>query len=163
MARKPIKVTGLDKVVAGLNRELKKIQGKTTAGLLEAALLIRGESQRLTPVDTGNLRASPYIVWGGGKVKTRAKADVPSFNIGDKSGQRVATEHGTKIEERKNVTKGKVQPFAEIGYTAFYAPIVHEAPAGTRFKVGQSKFLEQALVNNSKRVFAIIKRRAKIL
>jgi|TARA_R100001530_G_scaffold63672_2_gene45766 hypothetical protein len=165
--RKAIKVTGLDRVVRGLNESLKKIENKTVAGLLEAAILVRGESQRITPVDTGNLRASAYIVYGGGDKTPKARA-ASSFKVKKKKagGQavvdRLTSKHKQIVEERKGGT-GWAEPFAEVGYTAYYAVDVHEAPAGRTFKVGQSKFLEQALRNNSRNIFKIIQRRASII
>lgn len=41
--------------------ELKKIKADNLKGLTIAAAIIKRESQRLTPVDTGNLRASTYV------------------------------------------------------------------------------------------------------
>jgi|TARA_R100000789_G_scaffold96157_1_gene97298 hypothetical protein len=158
---KAVKITGLDKVVKGLNKSLKKIKNKTVAGMLEAAVLVKGESLRITPIDTGNLRNSAYITWGGGKVKTRSRIEQGTFDTSDKSGAKVATEHNPTVERRKSIMT--VNPFAEIGYTAHYAAAVHEAPQSRKFTVGQSKFLEQALRNNSRNIFKIIQRRASIV
>ncbi len=161
MARKIAKIKGLDKVVKGLNKAVKRIKGRTTAGMLEAAVLVKAESVRITPIDTGNLRNSAYITWGGGKVKTRGRVSRAKFDTEDKSGARVASEHGSVVNERKAIMK--VEPFAEVGYTAYYAAAVHEAPQSRKFTVGQSKFLEQALRNNSRNIFKIIQRRASIV
>jgi hypothetical protein len=43
-----------------LNKEIKNIEGRTKAGLWQAALLVRHQSQELTPVDTGNLKGSAF-------------------------------------------------------------------------------------------------------
>lgn len=59
MARR-VYVTGLNKVLANLNREIKKIEGRTKAGLWQAALIIQRRSMQLTPVDENNLRPSAY-------------------------------------------------------------------------------------------------------
>ena len=158
---KGIKITGLQKVIVGLNKALKKVKNKTTAGMLEAAVLVKGESLRITPIDTGNLRNSAYITWGGGKVKTRGEMGGGSFDVNAEGGQKVAAEHSGKVEARKS--KRPKEPFAEVGYTAYYAVDVHEAPPNRSFKVGQSKFLEQALRNNSRNIFKIIQRRASII
>jgi len=53
-------ITGLDKVLRNLNREITGIRNRSKAGLREAALVVRRRSMQLTPVDTGNLRASAY-------------------------------------------------------------------------------------------------------
>ncbi len=62
MARKyyAYKFTGLKRVQANLNREIKKIKGRTKAGLWHAALIIKRRSMQLTPVDENNLRPSAY-------------------------------------------------------------------------------------------------------
>lgn len=111
---------GLKKVQANLNREIKKIKGRTKTGLWQAALVIRRRAQQLTPVDTANLKGSAYTqAW-----------DSP------------------------------LGPGAEIGYTASYAPFVHEVQASHR--VGQWKFLETAMKEKSAEVLDIIKRHAKV-
>lgn len=52
--------TGLKRVMSNLNKEINGIKGRTKAGLMYAALVIRRRSQQLTPVDTGNLKGSAY-------------------------------------------------------------------------------------------------------
>ena len=53
-------------------------------------------------------------------------------------------------------------PVAEIGYTAEYAPIVHETPIYHPTEPGtQWKFLETALKNNTRRILEIIRERAR--
>jgi len=51
-------VTGTDKVLRNLNREIRGIKNRTRAGMREAALVVRKRSQELTPVKTGNLKGS---------------------------------------------------------------------------------------------------------
>lgn len=56
-----MKITGVDRVIHNLNREIKKIEGANLRGLIRAAALVREDmdkTQPLIPVDTGNLRAS---------------------------------------------------------------------------------------------------------
>jgi hypothetical protein len=177
-----IKWKGLDKVLLGLNKAIDKIEGSVVEGMLEASLLIKGEAQRITPVDTGNLKASAYVIWGGGKKRTMSRSD-PTFKNkasgGRGSSRRFATvsEHTSVIGARKS-RLFSTAPFAEVGFTANYATQVHENLKARHGKVdkvgkgrfalhrvvqiGQAKFLEQAFVQNSRRVFAIIVRRARI-
>lgn len=54
------RMSGLDRVLRNLNREVRGIQNRGKAGLWMAALMIRRRAQQLTPVKTGNLRASAY-------------------------------------------------------------------------------------------------------
>ena len=52
--------TGLNEVLRNLNKEIVALKQRTTAGLWEAGLEVKRRSMELTPVDTGNLRASHY-------------------------------------------------------------------------------------------------------
>lgn len=67
-------VRGLERVIRNINAEVKKIEGRTTAGLLAAGLKVQAEAQRRTPVDTGNLRASAYT--------RRAQDDATKVEVG---------------------------------------------------------------------------------
>ncbi len=52
---------GMDAVIAKLNKEIKAIEGRTMAGLVRSAILVRrsmDEVPPLIPVDTDNLRLS---------------------------------------------------------------------------------------------------------
>ena len=44
-----------------------KIEGKTRAGMLAAALVVKRDAVKLAPIDTGNLRNSAYVITGGGR------------------------------------------------------------------------------------------------
>ncbi len=52
---------GIDKVMRNLQLEVKKIEGRSLAGMLQGAAIIRRDMDNtppLIPIDTGNLRAS---------------------------------------------------------------------------------------------------------
>ena len=54
-------IKGMDVVLANLNKEIMKIEGRSMKGLIEAAILIRRDMDKtppLIPIDLGNLRAS---------------------------------------------------------------------------------------------------------
>lgn len=53
-------LVGTDKVLANLNKEIRRIKGKTRVGMKASLDLIKGRSQALTPVDTTNLRAGQF-------------------------------------------------------------------------------------------------------
>ena len=55
-----VAISGIDKVLGNLNRQIIVIQGKGRQGLKTAGLLVEGESKAMTPVETGNLRAGAY-------------------------------------------------------------------------------------------------------
>ena len=60
---------------------------------------------------------------------------------------------------RKNKILG---PVAIVGYTAYYAPYVHEIPRNKYTKKGTGPyFLMKAFDQNKKEMLKIIKRRAK--
>jgi HK97 gp10 family phage protein len=54
------RVTGARIIIKNLDAQLEQVQFKTRSGLRAAALVIRAESQKLCPVDTGNLINSAY-------------------------------------------------------------------------------------------------------
>ena len=69
---------GMDVVMANLNREILKIEGRSMKGLIEASIIIRRDMEKtppLIPVDTGNLRAS----WFTSSIKV---AGMPALLIG---------------------------------------------------------------------------------
>jgi hypothetical protein len=54
-------IKGFDNVMKNLNKEIKAIKDRTQAGLIQATIIVRRSTEKtepLTPVDTGNLRAS---------------------------------------------------------------------------------------------------------
>lgn len=120
-------ISGLDEVIQNLNKRVGQIEGVTSKGLLRAGHKIQGESQRMCPVVTGNLKGSAYT---------------------------------------KMLPGGHI-PTVEIGFTAEYAPKVHENPrAGKTGKpgaseVGQWKFLEEAVKQNEDKILDIIRSEAK--
>lgn len=175
------KITGIDKVLQNLAREVDKIDGATEAGVIKAAMFIRRQSQKLTPVRLGNLRNSAYVIGTG-------LNDPPEAAGGGFKGEDAGNlEVGHKEEKLK--VKGQAQtlarkgPVGAVGYSAPYTLSVHETPtagaagstaaadearAGTKVplerihsKRGQWKFLEQPLNENEGRVLDIIKREAR--
>lgn len=53
-------LTGEAEVLRNLNKEIRKIKGRTVRGLFNAGLLVQRRSQQKTPVDTGNLKGGAY-------------------------------------------------------------------------------------------------------
>ncbi len=54
------RVTGIDQVLKNLNAAIEDIQGRTTAGILEAGLLVQARAMQRVPVEYGFLRASAF-------------------------------------------------------------------------------------------------------
>lgn len=159
-----LQLEGLEKVISNINKEIGKIERRCEAGLVSAGLFIRGESQKLTPVVTGNLRNSAYVVSKNG-VEASPK---------DPSSGRPQASLAECISSNT--------PMVIVGYAALYAIFVHENPnAGAvnldqkaiKYKpekgskrivfstVGQWKFLETAIKQNQRRILAIIIAKAK--
>jgi hypothetical protein len=160
-----IRWKGIDKVLKGINKASEKVEIVTLRGLLEAGLMVKGEAQKITPVQTGNLKASAYVIWGGGsnafgnpnrntsKIKYRSNPTAKNKKV--KAGEEnVVREHAAVLNHRM---KSSLEPFTEVGYTANYAAKVHE-----RTGVSHAKFLEQAFQQNSRRIIAILKKHAKL-
>jgi hypothetical protein len=149
---------GLDNVIAGINKEIDLMEGRTVQGLLEAALRVKKDAIILAPVDTGNLRNSAYVLWG---VKGAAQGGQASGSFKPDKRSKIDPEaqHSSVIAERKSLGKKSADPYAEIGFTAHYALDVHEN-TDLNHPAGQAKFFEDALLQNRETIFAIIKKRA---
>lgn len=157
-----VKVQGLQQVLEDLNKEIGKIRNQTKKGLYRAAIPIRRDAQKMCPVVTGNLKASAYIntSWIGTEYGTNSPFK------GDNANQ-MSSEHQSKLQASSARIQGKRYPVVEVGFTAFYAPFVHENPnagnadyEGTS-EVGQWKFLEKAVKQNQDKIVEIIKSEAK--
>lgn len=114
-------ISGIDEVLHRLRIELFKLESISLKGLRAAALVVKNESVRLTPVDTSNLRNSAYT---------------ETFQSTGTSG-------------------------VEIGYTADYAPYVHERIELSHAPPTQAKFLEEALKRNEQNIIQIVARISK--
>jgi len=169
-------LSGLDQVFSNLNKELQKIEGRSQEGLVLAALEIRTDAQKLTPVVTGNLRNSAYVA------SSKGQKSSPSFK-GKEAGV-LSANHQQRTAQ--SVVECKTSPAIEVhvGFTAVYAPFVHEnpragktggySPKGKVYKpekgssrivwsrVGQWKFLEDAVKQNMKKILTIVAAKARI-
>jgi hypothetical protein len=151
---------GLNKVMKNLNKEIKKIEGRTQKGVTVAALFIKGEAQKEAPVDLGNLMNSAFVT------SPDELDSSPSFK-GKEAGNMKAN-HMTEVIESKGRVKSSRNPVAEVGFSAVYAMAVHENPrSGKSGRPGSAtsgnwKFLENPLKVNTKKILDIIKERAKI-
>lgn len=173
-----IKWIGVDAVMRKLNEQTAKIKGKTRKGMTIVVLKIRRDSQKITPVDTGNLRASAYTIVGGGIKRPSVNKSRASFVTKDKSGMRVAAEHQSVIDAN---TSPQFGVYGIVGYTAHYALKVHEdlKAAGRRIRrssiklgfggkkksipdaqIGQAKFLEEAIRKNRKFIITTLQETA---
>lgn len=115
---------GMKTVLKNLNTEIRKIEGRTLAGVLKAAIFIQNESQEIVPQRFGVLTNS-------------------SFTSSEMTGR---------------------GPVARVGYTAMYAPFVHEMPTTFNFTKPNTgpKFLQKPIMENHRKILDIIARAAKI-
>ena len=82
----PKKLIGMEKVIMNLRREIAMIKGRSMAGLIEGAMIIRRDMDRtppMIPLDTGNLRASwfteSFYVTGDPGLKIGFSANYATF------------------------------------------------------------------------------------
>jgi len=151
-----MKGVGRDKIMINLNKQIALIEGRTQGGLSTAALLIKARALKQTPVDTGNLRASAYVVGGD----TGAQ-NYFSRQMSERLKRGMATEYVGGVSPRIEARKKTKQPWAVVGYTASYAIYVHEME-NVRHEIGNWKFLHNAIAESEKDILKIIKRSAKI-
>jgi len=147
----------------GLNKVLKRLAASTVAyneltraGLIRAGFWILRESNKIVPVDTGNLRSSGFVIWDKMGVKG-AIGNPTGDTFRGKNGSKLSKEHGRKV----SVEKAKLAHIlggtrVEVGYTAYYALYVHENPTA-KHKQGKSyKFLEKAVARKGE-IMKVIK------
>lgn len=168
----PTKLTGLADWQRDMRNQIKRIPGATAQGLISAGLILQAEAQKLTPVASGNLRASAFTIWEGGENNT-----TPSWHATTKVYEKNARGGWTKVVERAltpdeldNLQDAMEQGVATargiakkmrvvVGFGAAYSVFVHEIDAEHR--VGQWKFLETAAYQNMDRMINAIVQRAR--
>ena len=169
-----------------LNMELSQVKGGSVKGLIMAAAFIRRatESQPpLTPVDTGNLRASWFVVSGSGISAGRGGINSSSGNP-DSSGNkfigpnaaRMGADHASVIAKSQGIVKSismGENKAVMLGYTAHYSGWVHEMIGaefnpknrkGTkrRREGAGAKWLQSAIQNNKSKIVEIVRDNAKV-
>lgn len=168
------RVTGLDEVLKRLNEELVGVEGRSAKGLIEAAAMIRRETENtppLTPVDTGNLRASWFVVSTKGE-ETDPEGYSGKFRKNRTTGTTAATmrsSHTTAIAAARAGVEAVARrgPVVILGYSANYALFVHEMQLrfpGVKWKRENSggKWLEAAFKTNRDRIIDIVRKNATI-
>ncbi len=154
-----IETIGIDAVLKNFSKEISKIRGNVQKGLTLGALRVKAESVKRTPVEFGNLRASHYVIEGGGII---SEGSSPTFRPGRPGVmERIAREHPSHLAEAVAESSSKSNAFVEIGCTAFYAIFVHEN-LEARHVVGEAKFLENAIRQELNNWLGIIERFAKV-
>lgn len=131
-----IKVEGIDDIMRNLNKEIRGIKRRTRGGLRAGGLIVQGEAQKRSPVDSDNLRKSAYT------------------QVEDQYGRYVAIVGFTAeyaLEVHENVEqwgKGKKRTTG--------------TKKGTYWETGEPRFLANALREKQSAVINTIKKRARV-
>jgi hypothetical protein len=150
-----VRTIGVNAAIASLTSDIKKITFKTKAGLIAGGLVLQRQAQKLTPVDTSNLKASATTLWA-----TKGGTSSPGFK-GDDSVS-MQEEHQSIIQhEKESLSKNIMLPEVEVLYTAAYAIYVHE-DLEAKHKSGKAKFLDDAAAMFSGKILAAIKMEVKL-
>jgi hypothetical protein len=73
----------------------------------------------------------------------------------------MGADHAAAIDESKGeVSDSKLHPSVVVGYSAFYAPYVHEIDK--QYTKGGWKYLETAINESKGKILSIIRKEAKI-
>lgn len=172
-----LEMKGLKDAIKDLNEKANALSDGCLAGLIQGALLIRGEAQKNTPVVTGNLRNSAYV--------QTAKGTTGEGKFKGKTAGTERTRFVSAVMKSASEIAGSKTPLVIVGFTASYAAFVHEnpragktggvSPSGKSYvpknkkwrgkrvsqrirfsSVGGYKFLERAIKDNSARVVKLI-------
>ena len=168
---KQVTFEGLSTVLRNLNKEIEGIKKRTRKGMIEAVLTVRREAQLICPHDTGNLNNSCYTVVSGGKSTSKTTYGTnPRWKNEKKVGKRIikidterlASDHSDALNEAQS-HGNKDNIVGTIGFSAAYAPFVHEMVDANFKKPGaQAKFLETPLKELSGKILQIIRDNAKV-
>ncbi len=95
-------ITGVKEILANLAKKDAILAAKLQLGLKAAGLRLQRESQRLVPVDTGNLKASAFTRMSGAGWKSQVKVGYTAFYA-----LYVHEAVGMKLKGQLRSTKGK--------------------------------------------------------
>lgn len=135
-------VTGIEDVTKRFDVIYTALVDATQKGLDETADDILQDSIDLTPIDTGNLVESAFVV-----SNNKRPSAVPTFNNKRKDSGALSAQYSWAVSYFGSLAKRFKNPTAYIVYSAYYANIIHEV--NRNYNEGQWKFLQTALQNNS--------------
>jgi hypothetical protein len=153
-------VKGLREVMNNLNKEIKKIEGRSIKGLLNAAIDIKRIAEPTTPIDLGNLRSSFFIVTTLG-----THTEPPRFSNDRGDAAELEAAHTNLIAEAKATVsaKAKTEKILIMGYSANYAAAVHEM-VDAQFKTPgtMAKWFQLAISQNTATILKSVRDNIKI-
>jgi len=174
------RVTGLEKALAELHREAKKISMKSMTGLVRGGFVIQRAAQKGVPVDTANLKASAFVVFDKGKVLRRLdQIETPNFKEHGKSSrgrdalgrftkatqgagadtEKLKRDHKAAIAAAEGMSGAYGSKVVFVGFSASYAIFVHE-DEDAEHSVGGPKFMERAITDNLAEIISAIREEA---
>jgi len=177
---KKVYLEGLEKVVKEINENVGKIMGVTEEGLYKAMAHVHRKAEPATPVRTGALISSWFVV---GKTKTTGRYF--KLNIGKKltkqqnanfkinkitegKQKRIKFAHRTYVRDMKAILD-KGQDMVVIGgYSVPYAGYIHEAIAGKNMAKHFTRpgshawWLQEAFNNSRDDIMKIIRQNIKV-
>ena len=167
-------VKGEEIVMANLNKQIEGIKSRSMSGLIKAAAFIYKKTESeppLTPIDTGNMRASRFVV-----TAERPVVGYGSKNFKGKDGAKMAANHTQVLSDAQGQVKQMStadRKFLMMGYSANYSGFVHEMIGANfnpenrkgkkRRRAGAgAKWLETAIKRNTPAIVQIVKDDAKL-
>jgi len=151
---------GLNTVLRNLNKQVKKIEGRTMKGMIRGAVIIRRGMDKTPPkipVDLGNLRASYFTVTSKGGL-TEGRETFKGHDAG-----KMSSDHQSVIAGAKTLAASTGCPTVVLGFSADYAIYVHEMINAQFNREGAgAKFLQAHVKSNAKAVLNVIAEEARI-
>ena len=166
--RATIRVEGVDRAVKALNAKLERYKVDAVSELVRVGLMIQRESQENIKddglIDTGNMRASAFVVWTGGQPPRypvfSAAARKSGSTLDETDMDLLGSIHqATVVAADEEVNNGEDVLMTNkasviVGYGAYYALYVHEDGVARNWK--GAKFLERAVNLMASRLPALL-------
>jgi len=152
---------GVAKMQDRMNAAMARMGVVTMDGLIEGSIIIRRSTEDdtpITPLDTGNLRASWFTATPRGSVNSNG-----AFNNKNGDASKMKQNHSKVLSQEKTTVKSRTSPTISLGFSANYSGYVHEMMGVVWQRPGSgSWFLASALMRTKKQVLEAIRIRAKI-
>lgn len=159
MSAHAAKLEGVEEVLKNLNREIERIENVTRQGLIEGGLSVLKQSQKNSPVLTGNMKASASIIASEREVPRPAWKGTKKVALDPVQAALLAQGFEEYVAQGQDeVTRDAKKSITSVivGFGAWYSLFVHERHPT------KPKFLERALREKMAEVLERIRKRAKI-
>lgn len=136
-----VKLSGFEELNRNLAKFVEAEQVQLRKGVQKASMFIKGESQQLTPVDFGTLRASAFY-----------STDIHNGYVRGRIGY--TAEYAPWVHEMPMTLKG--EPRSNFGKTGAGVSFGGGSGKGNYWDSGENKFLEKAVMRNTSTIIKII-------